>query len=616
MGLRNKILTGYLVLVICIIVIGFFGYQGSRHIMTQFERIETDVVPDMGVVDEIKSAIAGQANDERGFLLTGKEEFVQEISERAAKVDANIEKMSGRAEADEKTWLLQLAQTHKEFTAIQRQVIAAYKSGNIEEAHRLSFEVGRAKRKSLEPIYKSLKESIAGDFKAADESMHANLQFNMYISLGLMLVSIIIGIMLGLYIPYKIVVPIKAVVSRSKQIAAGDFTVREIVVHSRDEVRELAEVFNVMVKNIRELVGEVLNSTAQVAATSRQLSANADDASKATQHVAGAIEEVAAGNTEQTRSVSEAVNDVNRLIQAIEQIAVGAQEQAQTVNRTSETIGQMAASIEDVAANTQLVADSAQLTSEAAEKGGQAVNLSVNGMEQIKAKVYDTAEELKELGEHSQQIGDIIQVIDDIAEQTDLLALNAAIEAARAGEHGKGFAVVADEVRKLAERSGKATKEIAALITNIQSVTAKAVEAMQEGAEEVEKGTSLAHDAGTALKEILKTVDATYNQVQNISAAVQEISASSMEVVTAIENVAGITEENTAATGEMAEGSTRVRDSVQAIASLAQEGAAAAEEVSASTTEMTSSTEDIAASARTLADIAGNLQTVVAKFKV
>jgi methyl-accepting chemotaxis protein len=100
------------------------------------------------------------------------------------------------------------------------------------------------------------------------------------------------------------------------------------------------------------------------------------------------------------------------------------------------------------------------------------------------------------LGEHSQQIGEIIQVIDDIAEQTNLLALNAAIEAARAGEHGKGFAVVADEVRKLAERSSKATKEIAELITNIQKLTAGAVKAMEEGTGEVEQGVSLAVDAG------------------------------------------------------------------------------------------------------------------------
>jgi len=111
------------------------------------------------------------------------------------------------------------------------------------------------------------------------------------------------------------------------------------------------------------------------------------------------------------------------------------------------------------------------------------------------------------------EIGEIILVIDDIAEQTNLLALNAAIEAAQAGEHGRGFAVVADEVRKLAERSGQASKEIAALINTIQADTGKSIQAMEEGTKEVEKGSQLADRAGTALQEIDRTIEEANRQV-------------------------------------------------------------------------------------------------------
>lgn len=168
--------------------------------------------------------------------------------------------------------------------------------------------------------------------------------------------------------------------------------------------------------------------------------------------------------------------------------------------------------------------------------------------------IKESAKKITELGKQSQQIGEIIQVIDDIAEQTNLLALNAAIEAARAGEHGKGFAVVADEVRKLAERSGKATKEIATLITSIQ------------------KGTEVAVKSMDGLKRLM------------------------ME--------------------EMAAGSGLVNSSIVSIAAIAEESAAAAEEVSASTEEMNATTEEIAASARHMSDLARELHKLVAKFKV
>src|SRR5690349_4153493 len=111
----------------------------------------------------------------------------------------------------------------------------------------------------------------------------------------------------------------------------------------------------------------------------------------------------------------------------------------------------------------------------AAEKGTQAVQNAIRGMNDIRDQIQETSKRIKRLGESSQEIGEIVQLISDITEQTNVLALNAAIQAASAGEAGRGFTVVAEEVQRLAERSAEATKHIGAIVKSIQREDRKSV---------------------------------------------------------------------------------------------------------------------------------------------
>jgi methyl-accepting chemotaxis protein len=411
--------------------------------------------------------------------------------------------------------------------------------------------------------------------------------------------------------------PLSKVLKATEDLAVGegDLTQR-LIIYSNDEIGAISRYINTFIEKLQVMVRNLGETVENVAKTGTELSQNSKQNAIATKQVAAAIEEVTKGNSEQTANVNQTVEITGQLIMAIEQIAKGAQEQSQNVIRTADIVNQMASAIQDVAANSQHVSAGAAKTAEVAAKGGEAVKKTVEGMERIRQSVFETANRIKELGEHSQQIGEIIQVIDDIAEQTNLLALNAAIEAARAGEHGKGFAVVADEVRKLAERSSKATKEIADLITNIQHGTDNAVKAMEIGTGEVEVGAQLAHDAGLALEAIVQQVNQAVNQIESISAASEEMAASSTEVIKAIDNVSAITEENTAASEQMTANSNQVMNAMQNIAAISEENAAAAEEVSASTEQLNNSTEEIAASAENLEKTAEELQIIVRSFKV
>jgi len=235
-------------------------------------------------------------------------------------------------------------------------------------------------------------------------------------------------------------------------------------------------------------------------------------------------------------------------------------------------------------------------------------------MTRIKSAVEAGAATVTKLGGQSAQIGAIVETIDDIAEQTNLLALNAAIEAARAGEQGKGFAVVADEVRKLAERSSRATKEIADLIAVVQKETEAAVEAMTAGAAEVETGARLASESAAALEEINQAAAARDAVIDDAFAAVASIGGLAASVVSATDAIALIAADTMKDAARMTANADSVASAVDSIAAVSEENSASAEEVSAATEELSAQVEQVVASAAVLAEMAGRLDGLVARF--
>jgi methyl-accepting chemotaxis protein len=328
-----------------------------------------------------------------------------------------------------------------------------------------------------------------------------------------------------------VMAPITEGVDALGKMAAGDLTVRITSAYNGDHqliknsINTVAESLNNTLVEVNEAIGATANASSEISSSSEEMAAGAQEQNSQTADVATAVEQM-----------------------------------AKTIIETTRNSGQAS----EAAKNAGLIA----------KEGGMVVGETIEGMNRVSDVVKKSADIVHTLGKSSNEIGEIVQVIDDIADQTNLLALNAAIEAARAGEQGRGFAVVADEVRKLAERTTKATKEIAAMIRQIQKDTESAVVSMKEGTAEVERGKVLADKAGSSLKQIISGAQEVVDISSQVAAASEEQSTAAEQISKNIESISNVTRES--ATG------------VQQIARAAED----------------------------LSRLTGNLQDLILKFKI
>jgi len=419
-------------------------------------------------------------------------------------------------------------------------------------------------------------------------------------------------------------------------VAANDLTIgveattQPIEKYGSDEVGQMAAATNAMLDRLRTTMGsyeqaranlagalsEVHMAAQSVSSTSVEVNDAAQQSGQGSAQIAHTIGQVASGASDQAQAAGATASAVADLQSVIESVRGGAAETARSVEAQAAAVNQMTRSIRSASRASSDVQSLGAAAGEAASNGAETVRQTVDGMTRIKDAVEGAAVKVTELGAKGDQIGAIVETIDDIAEQTNLLALNAAIEAARAGEQGKGFAVVADEVRKLAERSSRATKEIADLIGEVQQGTDEAVKAMKIGAREVESGAELASWSGAALDEISSAVGSSNAAVARIVRAMDDMQESSAGLVSASDAIAAIAQETNAAAASMSGSADQVANAVESIAAISQENSASAEEVSAATEQMSAQAEEVVASASVMADMAAQLEDLAGRFKI
>ena len=346
------------------------------------------------------------------------------------------------------------------------------------------------------------------------------------------------------------------------------------------------------------LVAELVTRVSGLTAATEQVAQASTSAGKVNYELVASVGKAAEGAGEQTRLIDECLQVIRELSQSAHDISEGAQNQASSVLQAGQAVQEMAVRIDRVTGATKQVASAATSAAELARESGTSVQQVISGMDKIRDTVFAAGAKVRDFSAQSAQIAGIVQVITEIADQTNLLALNAAIEAARAGEYGRGFAVVADEVRKLAERSKKATEEIAGLIDKSQHGLEEVQRAIEAGTDEVRRGTSLAANAGQSMNQVVRIVEQTREQVQEILGATGQMFTGSQAMTAAMDRIAGVAETNSATTEEMAAATGQAVLLIQQVADITRKLSFAA--IAESARHQASVVDQIAASAGAL----------------
>ena len=293
-------------------------------------------------------------------------------------------------------------------------------------------------------------------------------------------IGLLLAALLSLVVARRVVASIQRLTEVSARVVSdGDLT-QVLDSTAPDEVGQLTRSFSRMVQALREALSALKSSAGTLTQASNGLQSSMHAQSEFIARQAAALQE-----TQVTA-------------QEIKQTSALAAERAQAVLRVAERAEGIGRS------------------------GEAAVERSIGSLAEIGRRAGEVGDQIQRLAESARQIGGITGTVKDLADQSNMLALNAAIEAVRSGEHGKSFAVVAREIRSLADQSIQATNQVGQILAELTRSISAAVTDTHHSTKGMEAGLVEVNATGENLRELSAITRESTASVRQIASAVSQ----------------------------------------------------------------------------------------------
>jgi methyl-accepting chemotaxis protein len=327
------------------------------------------------------------------------------------------------------------------------------------------------------------------------------------------------GILFGSVLSRSILVRLKSLISAAKEISQGNLS-REIPLVSTDEIRDLEEVFILMVSDLRKMLTEMKNVFQEIRGTSRTLG--------------NLVRKVVATSAEidrAARAIAKVSGDQTLIVQKTSIVFDnGLMSMGEMVRQTSQTVAKV---------------NEARLKTEAGEAKAME---TLRRLDDVLQEMTEYTQPIYRLANKVEKIKLVVGIMNGIAQKTDILSLNASIEATRAGEAGKGFALVADEIRSMAEGSKKSSEEIRDMIEDILEENRSVVEAINRSQEKMKSGRAVIHDIVATFGDMLSGVKEISGEIKQTEGVTARQVAEMKGILTHFQSLSKLASENFVAT--------------------------------------------------------------------
>ncbi|SHN18547.1 methyl-accepting chemotaxis protein [Duganella sacchari] len=492
--LFNKLLLSFAVVLALSLGLGIFSVVQLARVNQTSTDLETNWMPSVRVLLEMKYDISRYRAQESQHLLSSSEEDwakyekrMNEYLDNLAKHRAEYEKLI--SEPEERAGYAEFGRQWDEYRAMSIEILKLSRQQKLEEGKAiLRGKASTLFNAAAAVLEKLSKVNIDGGIRASEQGNALYASARWWI-MGILAVCIALGAVQAVWISGLISRPLVNAVHIAQTVAAGNLT-SKIEVSTTDETGQLLLALKEMNDNLQSIVGQVRQGTDVIST---------------------AASEIATGNLD---------------------LSARTEQQASSLEETASSMEEMTSTVKQNSDNARRANELAHSASGIAIQGGDVVSQVVETMGSINAS--------------SSKIVDIIGVIDGIAFQTNILALNAAVEAARAGEQGRGFAVVASEVRNLAQRSASAAKEIKSLITDSAAK-------VETGSKLVQQAGKTMDEVVASVKMVSDIVAEITTAGKEQEVGIEQINQAISEMDTVTQQNAALVEQAAAASASMQE---------------------------------------------------------------